>query len=106
MSDPQASPLGRYFDHNGSTPLHPDVLRLCQELSLAEWGNSAAPHPMGRAASHHIETARQTLRLLAESPSSDESEEVARKDKEDLEASVRLARMELSDLQGLPLPSQ
>ncbi len=54
----------------------------------------------------HIESARQTLRLLAESPSSDESEEVARKDKEDLEASVRLARMELSDLQGLPLPSQ
>ena len=61
MPDSQSSPLGRYFDHNGSTPLHPDVLRLCQELSAAEWGNSAASHPMGQGASKIIEEARASL---------------------------------------------
>lgn len=62
--DPNALPspeVGKYFDYNGSTPLDPRILSLCHELQESEWGNSAAAHPMGRAASHHIETARQTL---------------------------------------------
>ncbi len=46
-----------------------------------------------------IEGARQTYRLLAE-------QSAAKKDREDLESAVRLARMDLSELQGLPLPSQ
>ena len=50
-----------------------------------------------------IENARQNLkRVVLETEAGDEEEEV----REDLEAVVRLARMELSDLQGLPLPSQ
>jgi hypothetical protein len=51
-----------------------------------------------------IEAARQTYKLLAQ----DEGlgEEQRRGLQEDLEASIRLARMELSELQGLPLPSQ
>ena len=50
-----------------------------------------------------IENARQNLKLVAlEASDQGESEEV----REDLEAVVRLARMELSELQGLPLPSQ
>ena len=49
-----------------------------------------------------IEAARQTYKLLAEQ--SDGA--AATKHREDLEASIRLARMDLSDLQGLPLPSQ
>lgn len=50
-----------------------------------------------------IESARQTYRLLAESAHDEESE---KRFQEDLESTVRLARMDLSDLQGLPLPSQ
>lgn len=53
-----------------------------------------------------IESARQTLRLLAEAPNAAEDTSVFERDQEDLEATIRLARMELTDLQGLPLPSQ
>ncbi|MGC6488141.1 MAG: hypothetical protein ACON4Z_10875 [Planctomycetota bacterium] len=50
-----------------------------------------------------IEAARQNWRLLAEQAGS-ESEKMLHQ--EDLEAAVRLARMEMEDLQGLPLPSE
>ena len=50
-----------------------------------------------------IEAARQTYKLLAEQ-TADATEK--KKHAEDLEAAVRLARMDLSELQGLPLPSQ
>src|SRR5262245_23752891 len=49
-----------------------------------------------------IEAARQTYRLLAEGSSGAAKE----KHTKDLEAAVRLARLDLSELQGLPLPSQ
>lgn len=53
-----------------------------------------------------IEAARQNYRLLAEK-ASDSGEEVdLQRHSEDLEAAIRLARMDLSDLQALPLPSQ
>ena len=53
-----------------------------------------------------IEAARQTYRLLAERRLADGDEYEADKHREDLEAAIRLERMELSELQGLPLPSQ
>jgi hypothetical protein len=53
-----------------------------------------------------IEAARQNYRLVAESARRGSDTEVAAKSEADVEAAVRLARMELSDLQGLPLPSQ
>ena len=53
-----------------------------------------------------IEAARQSLVLLAEEAKADGLEEIALKHQEDLESAIRLARMSLSDLQGLPLPSQ
>jgi LemA protein len=49
-----------------------------------------------------VESARQNLRLLAE----DDGTSDVRGVQEDLEATVRLARMDLTELQGLPLPSQ
>jgi len=49
-----------------------------------------------------IESARQTLKLLLADAEGDELRVI----REDLEASVRLARMELDELQGLPLPNQ
>lgn len=53
-----------------------------------------------------IEAARQTYRLLAEDADRRGDAAGATKHREDLESAVRLARMELSELQGLNLPKQ
>jgi hypothetical protein len=53
-----------------------------------------------------IESARQTYRLLAEDSMAKGDADGIKKNREDLESSIRLARMDLSELQGLPLPSQ
>jgi predicted negative regulator of RcsB-dependent stress response len=53
-----------------------------------------------------IESARQIYHLLAEQAEQAGDTKFARQDREDLEAAVRLARMDLSELQALSLPSQ
>jgi len=53
-----------------------------------------------------IEGARQHYKLLAEQADAAGDTAGARKHREDLESAVRLARMDLGELQGLPLPSQ
>jgi len=53
-----------------------------------------------------VEAARQTYKLLAEEAERRGDATAAQRHREDLESAVRLARMELADLQGLPLPSQ
>jgi hypothetical protein len=53
-----------------------------------------------------IESARQTYRLLAEQAEAAGDSKSARKHREDLECAIRLARLELTDLQGLDIPSQ
>lgn len=53
-----------------------------------------------------IESARQGYKLLAEEAEGRGDAAAAAKFKEDLEAAVRLERLELAELQGLPLPSQ
>jgi hypothetical protein len=53
-----------------------------------------------------IESSRQTYRLLAEQADARGDTAAATKHRQDLESSIRLARLELADLQGLPLPSQ
>lgn len=53
-----------------------------------------------------IEASRQNYRLLAESAETSGNEMSAVAYREDLEAAVKLSRMELSDLQGMPLPCQ
>lgn len=53
-----------------------------------------------------IESARQTYKLLVEEAENDQDAEASRRQRENLESSIRLARMDLKDLQGLPLPSQ
>jgi hypothetical protein len=53
-----------------------------------------------------VESARQTYKLLAEDAEKRGDAAAARKYREDLEATIRLSRMDLSELQGLPLPSQ
>ncbi len=53
-----------------------------------------------------IEASRQNYKLVAEQAEHANDAELAAKTKENLEASIRLARLELKDLQGMPLPSQ
>jgi hypothetical protein len=53
-----------------------------------------------------IESSRQIYRLLAEQAQQNGDEKLAKTCREDLESAIRLARMDLKDLQGLPLPSQ
>lgn len=53
-----------------------------------------------------IEASRQNYKLVAEQSSGVGDPKLATESRQNLEASIRLARAELSDLQGLPLPSQ
>lgn len=53
-----------------------------------------------------VEIARQTYRLLAEEADARGETKEATALMEDLEATVKLARLDLEELQGLPLPSQ
>ncbi len=53
-----------------------------------------------------IEGARQTYRLLAEGAEARGDQTGAKALREDLESTIRLARMDLDDLQGLDIPSQ
>ncbi|MCB9891207.1 MAG: hypothetical protein H6833_06145 [Planctomycetes bacterium] len=53
-----------------------------------------------------IEAARQTQRLLAEQARERGDQDALKKHSEDLESTIRLARLSLDELQGLPLPSQ
>lgn len=53
-----------------------------------------------------VEAARQNYRILSEMADQSGDADVAEKRREDLEAAVRLARMDLTDLQALPLPCQ
>ena len=53
-----------------------------------------------------VESARQIYRHLAEQAQTRGDAAAAKTHLEDLESTIRLARMDLSELQGLPLPSQ
>jgi hypothetical protein len=54
----------------------------------------------------HVESARQHYKRLAENATKDGESDEALQHRKDLESTVRLARMDLAELQGLPLPSQ
>ncbi|MEO1980831.1 MAG: hypothetical protein ABGZ24_09965, partial [Fuerstiella sp.] len=68
------------------------LMRL-EGLSVTEW-------------EPEIESARQNYRMLAENAERAGQSERAQKQRENLEATIRLARLDLTDLQGLPLPNQ
>jgi hypothetical protein len=53
-----------------------------------------------------IEAARQNYRWLAEQAETSGNSDLLAQHQQDLEAAIRLARLDLSDLQALPLPSQ
>ncbi len=49
-----------YFDHNATTPLHPEVVRTLTE-SMARFGNPSSMHAYGREARALVEHARETV---------------------------------------------
>jgi hypothetical protein len=53
-----------------------------------------------------IDSARQIFKLLATDAEAGSNQATTKEAHEDLESAIRLARMDLSELQGLPLPSQ
>jgi hypothetical protein len=53
-----------------------------------------------------IESARQTYRLLAEQAESAGDQTAAKRHREDLESAIRLARLDVGELQGLTIPTQ
>ncbi len=53
-----------------------------------------------------IESSRQTYRLLAEQAEAAGDKDSARKHREDLESAIRLARLDVGELQGLDIPKQ
>jgi cysteine desulfurase len=50
-----------YFDHSATTPIHPDVQSLINELNLDIYGNPSSIHAAGRKAKHVVETARKQI---------------------------------------------
>jgi len=54
----------------------------------------------------YVEGARQNFKVLAEGAEKRGDAGLAKRMKEDLDSSIRLARLDLSELQALPLPSQ
>jgi len=59
-----------YLDHNGTTPVDPDVLAVMQPCFEEAYGNPSSPHPPGRRAREALETHRaHVARLLGCEPS-------------------------------------
>ncbi len=50
-----------YFDHSATTPIHPDVQSLINELNQDIYGNPSSVHAAGRKAKYVVETARKQI---------------------------------------------
>ena len=49
-----------YFDHNATTPLHPEVVKVMTE-AMHSFGNPSSLHAYGREAHAHVEAARESI---------------------------------------------
>lgn len=49
-----------YLDHNATTTMRPEVIDLMTKI-MGETGNASSPHAAGRAASMHVERAREQM---------------------------------------------
>ncbi len=59
--------MSTYFDHNASTPLHPEVLEEMMPFLTKSYGNASSLHKSGRFLRSAIETARQQVATLVNS---------------------------------------
>jgi len=53
-----------YFDHNSTTPVHPEVRARMAPLLDAEFGNPSSVHETGRQARERVEQARREVAAL------------------------------------------
>ncbi len=53
-----------YFDHNATTPVHPDALKEMMPYFSEEYGNASSLHSFGRKAREAIESARAEIARL------------------------------------------
>ena len=60
-----------YFDHNATTPLHPEVAEVMGDwIRSGQFGNPSSIHSVGRAARSRVEDARESVaQILGVSPS-------------------------------------
>jgi hypothetical protein len=95
QADPKADPklLADARDALGNAQFYTTWLMRLEGAPREEW-------------EPEIESARQNYKLLAEAAEHSGDAQAATKAKENLESAIKLARMDLSELQGLPLPSQ
>jgi hypothetical protein len=94
-SDPQADPQ--------------QVVQAREALANAQYYNTWLMRLEGAPRDEwerEIDASRQNYKLLAEKAEQAQDDETAKKIKESLESAIALARMDLTELQGLPLPSQ
>ncbi len=50
-----------YLDHNGSTPLHPEVVQACLPVLTGTFANPSAGHPAGLEARAAVDAARSSV---------------------------------------------
>ncbi|NNM72449.1 cysteine desulfurase family protein [Enterovirga aerilata] len=53
-----------YLDHNGTTPVDPEVLEAMLPYLRAEYGNASTTHPLGQRARRAVERAREQVASL------------------------------------------
>lgn len=95
VEDPKADPmlLASAREALANAQYYRTWLMRLEGASQAEW-------------EPEIEASRQNYKLLAEQAGASGDLTLAKASQENLESAIRLARMDLDDLQGLPLPSQ
>lgn len=50
-----------YFDHNATTPISPEILKIFMEASARTFGNASSIHHDGQEAKHRLEEAREQV---------------------------------------------
>jgi cysteine desulfurase len=53
-----------YFDHNATTPVHPEVLKAMESFYKDEYGNASSLHAKGRVCRQAVENSRHTVASL------------------------------------------
>src|SRR5687768_18581975 len=60
-----------YFDHNATTPLHPEVAALMSRLLTEEFGNASSVHTYGQRAKAVLDEARSQVAALIDAEPGD-----------------------------------
>jgi cysteine desulfurase len=50
-----------YLDHNATTPIDPDVIKIMEETARVYWANPSSGHPLGSSAREELQRRRSTI---------------------------------------------